>query len=174
LIVSTPSAQRRWAVEEDEVVVVAHRRERLTQADGAVVDVGELDLHAGEIARRCHELEVRQLGRLLHVRERRLAKQHRVERARSVAVGDTDAARRVALGVEVDQQHALLGHGHTRRQVDRCRGLPDATLLIRNRDDTAHRTRRSLPRQPRRFNLAVFWATVSESSSVSLDVRHRV
>lgn len=40
----------------------------------------------------------------------------------------------VALGVEVDQQHALAGYREAVREVDRRRGFADAALLIRQDD----------------------------------------
>ena len=55
-----------------------------------------------------------------------------------------------------NQQDPLLGHGHTRRQVDRGRGLPDAAFLVGNRDDATHRPGRFLSACPQRFNLALF------------------
>ena len=41
---------------------------------------------------------------------------------------EADAAGEVGLRVEIDQEHALFGHGECRGQVDGGRGFADATL----------------------------------------------
>ena len=48
-----------------------------------------------------------------------------------------DAAGQVALGIDVDEQHALLGERQRRRQVDGGGGLADAALLVGDGDDSA-------------------------------------
>ena len=48
---------------------------------------------------------------------------------------ETEAAREVGLGVQVDEQHALFGHGERGSQVDGGRGFANATLLIGDGDD---------------------------------------
>ena len=55
-----------------------------------------------------------------------------------VAAGVAQPRAGVALRVEVDQEHALLGGGQRRGKVDRRGGLPHAALLIRYRDDPSH------------------------------------
>ena len=50
-----------------------------------------------------------------------------------------DAAREIALGIDVDQQHPLVGSGQRRSQVDRRGGLADAPLLVGDRYDSRHK-----------------------------------
>ena len=61
--------------------------------------------------------------------------------ARSVR-GDAQAGRRVALGIEVDQQDLLIIGGERGRQVDRGRGFADAPLLVRDRENAHTQCRR--------------------------------
>ncbi len=48
-----------------------------------------------------------------------------------------DAGARVALRIHVEEQRLLLGGCHARREVHRRRRLPDAPLLVHDRDDAA-------------------------------------
>src|SRR5262245_45660893 len=50
-----------------------------------------------------------------------------------------DSTRQVCLGVDIDEEDPLVGQGERRGQVDRGRGLADATLLIRDRNDLCHK-----------------------------------
>ena len=49
-----------------------------------------------------------------------------------------DAAGRVALGIAIDEQHALVGEGERGGQIDRRGGLSDATLLVCDGDNLSH------------------------------------
>ena len=49
-----------------------------------------------------------------------------------------DAAGEVALGIDVDEQHALSGERQRGREVDGGRGFADAALLIGDGDDAGH------------------------------------
>ena len=55
------------------------------------------------------------------------------------ALVDARAGGRVALRIEIDEQHAPLHRGEARREIDRRRRLADAALLVRDRDDARHR-----------------------------------
>ena len=59
----------------------------------------------------------------------------RVERA----LLNPEARRCVALGIEVDEKASLIGKGEAGREVDGCRGLTDAALLIHDREYSSHR-----------------------------------
>ena len=50
-----------------------------------------------------------------------------------------DAAREIALGIDVDEQHPPVGDGERSGQVDRRRGLADAPLLVGDRNDSCHK-----------------------------------
>ena len=51
----------------------------------------------------------------------------------------SQASRGIALGIEVDQQGALVGLGQTDGQVHRSGGLADPTFLIGNAKNSAQR-----------------------------------
>ncbi len=52
---------------------------------------------------------------------------------------DAEACRRVALGVEIDDQHAFADRRQRRAEVDRGSRLSDAALLIRHDEDARQR-----------------------------------
>src|SRR5690606_34910813 len=67
-----------------------------------------------------------------------LLEQHVAAGGRQVVLVDAAAHGGVALGIEVDEQHAL-GRGRQRRgQVDRGGGLADPAFLVGDSDDAGH------------------------------------
>ena len=69
-----------------------------------------------------------------------LAEQHLAGAALELLLVDAAAHGRVALRIEVDQQHAALGRRQRRGEIDRGGRLADAALLVRDRDDALHAT----------------------------------
>ena len=141
--------QRRRAVEQDEIVVAryfgdrrAHLRERfgqrVLQAHLALGQIDELDLGAREVAVGGHEIEA--AGRRCdpHLGDLSFAEQHLVDGRRERTLVDARAGGRVALGIEIDEQHTPLHRAEARREVDCRRRLADAALLVRDRDDARH------------------------------------
>jgi hypothetical protein len=123
--------ERRRAV-EDDVVPRQRRRllERPRQHRLAAQHADQLDLRAGEVLRGRHDLQRRQLGRLDHLLQLRPAEQQVVAAARlDLPAALADRRARVALRIEVDEQHPLLGHRQAGREVDRRRGLALAALF---------------------------------------------
>ncbi len=49
-----------------------------------------------------------------------------------------EACRRVALGVDVDEEAGVVGEGHAGRDVHGRRGLADSALLVDYRENAAH------------------------------------
>src|SRR4029453_6880303 len=69
----------------------------------------------------------------------RLATQENVvDRRVEAGLVDAKPGRRVALGIQVDEQGRALGEGKPSGEVDGCRGLADPALLVDDRDDLAH------------------------------------
>ncbi len=56
---------------------------------------------------------------------------------------DAEAAGRVALGVEVDDEDPLASESEVRGEIHHCRGLPHATFLVGAGDDLPHSLARS-------------------------------
>jgi hypothetical protein len=68
------------------------------------------------------------------VSHRRATNQNLVDRRQRFALDDAAAGRRVALRIEIDQQHALTDLGETGREIDSRRRLADAALLVGYRE----------------------------------------
>src|SRR6266704_3497989 len=80
-------------------------------------------------------MQPRHRGRHHSVAQRRLADQHIIGRAATIAAIDTEAGGRIALRIEIDDQHILTDGSQRCAEIDGCGGLADAALLIRQRQD---------------------------------------
>ena len=98
----------------------------------------QLDLGADEVGGRRRDEQRGDVGRPNDVLERDLADERVVDRELDLVARVADAARRVALRIEVDEQHAVPARRDRRGEVDRRRGLADAALLVRDSDDPGH------------------------------------
>ena len=127
--------ERRRAVEEDEVVAVAARGERLGEIPLAVGAARELDDGAGEIRLRRDEVEVRERGGVDELGERRAVEE---VVARRPVRAHPEPRGRVRLRIEVDHERALAGLGEAGGEVDGGRRLADAAFLVREGVDAAH------------------------------------
>src|SRR5207244_13385985 len=125
--VDRQGAERRRAVEKDEVVLRRARRERLCAVVLAVAALRELDDRAGELRLRRHEIEVRKLGVLRELLQRRAVEQ---VVARGSVRAHPEAGGCVRLWVEVDDERALPRLREARGEVDGGRRLADSALLI--------------------------------------------
>src|SRR4029079_14094313 len=139
--VEREQAERGRTVDEDPVEVLAQRLEQTPQPALAVDEAHKLDVGAGETAVSGHDLQVVDGARDDEARriEGRVALERAVYRAaRGLLPTQPDAACRVALRIEVDEQHLLVGERERGREIDGGRGLPYPALLIGNRDDSSH------------------------------------
>jgi hypothetical protein len=147
--VQRQEAERRRAVEQDEVVVGSDFRDRrlhLPERVGERVleprlplrQVDELDLGAGQVAIRRHEVEPGRGRRDAHVGDLLLAEQHLVDRVLQRALVDAGAGGRVALRIEVHDEHAALHRDEAGGEVHRRRRLADPALLVGDREDARH------------------------------------
>ena len=110
--VEREQAERGRAVDEDPVEVRAQGLEQTPQPALAVGEADELDFGAGEAPVSGHDLQVvdgardDEAGRI----EGRVAFERAVDRAaRRLLAAQPDAAGHVALRIEVDEQHLLVG-----------------------------------------------------------------
>src|SRR5512140_1413537 len=138
--VDREQAERRWAVDEDEVVV---RADAIVEglAERVLAPDRREQLHLG----RC-ELE----GRRSDIDAFRLALEDDASQVRSAVVEDVgdrafdlaqvdpEADREVRLRIHVDGKNAMAQLGEGTREVDRGGRLADAALLVRDRDDLCH------------------------------------
>ena len=127
--------ERRRAVEEDEVVLLAARRERLGEVALAVVAARELDDRAGKVGLRRDEVEVLERRVLDELGERGAVEE---VVARRPVRAHPEPGRRIRLRVEVDDERALAGLGEAGGEIDGGRRLTDAALLVREGVDAAH------------------------------------
>jgi hypothetical protein len=51
---------------------------------------------------------------------------------------EADAAGEIALRIGVNEEHALVGEGEGRAEIDGCRGFADAALLVRDGENLSH------------------------------------
>ena len=120
--------ERRGAVDEDEPVAVARRRQRVGQVPLARVAAPELGGRASEVG----------LAGTVSRFAKRVCWTTRVERdaveqvrGRRLQPLQSEPRSGVRLRVEVDHEHALSGLGETGGEIDGRRGLADAALLVR-------------------------------------------
>jgi hypothetical protein len=83
-------------------------------------------------------MEARHLGLEDHVRERRVAGQNLVDPALHFDTRVPQPAAGVPLGVEIDQKDGLTAKSEACRQVHGGGSLPNAALLIRDRNRPGH------------------------------------
>ena len=129
-------AERRLAVDEDEVVVLEHRAQQPGQRH-LPGDLGDqLDLGRGQVDVGRQQVQPGHVGLDQDVLDRDVVLHEQVvDRQVEVVRVDAEADRERALRVEVDQQHLAPVLGQRRTEVDGGRGLADATLLVGHRDD---------------------------------------
>ncbi|OEI67226.1 Uncharacterized protein Cus16_3127 [Curtobacterium sp. ER1/6] len=130
-------AERRLAVDEDEVVVVRHLAEHAREDLLASDLVDEVDFGSGQVDVRGNDVEHRHvrrlddLARVLHGAHEQVVDRGDVVRA------DAEAGGQGALRVEVDGEDLAAVLGQRGAEVDRRRGLADAALLVAERDDAS-------------------------------------
>ena len=131
--------ERRRAVDEDEVVVVAHLVERLAQAQLPAERRHQLDLGAGQVEAGRGAEQVAHRGGLHAVLDREVVEDHVVHRAVQVPDVDAEAGAGVALRVEVDDEHPVAEVGQAGPEVHGRGGLADAALLVGDGQDPGER-----------------------------------
>ena len=137
--VERQDVQGRRAIDDHDVVAVPERRQGLLQPVFAPDRrVQELDLGHRQVLVAGQQVEAARIDGHDDVRRRAVAQQDVADRALEQALVHAAAHRRVALRVEIDQQHAAPGSGERGRQVDGRRRLADATLLVCDCDDAMH------------------------------------
>jgi hypothetical protein len=103
-----------------------------------VIERDELDLRAHQVGVGRRDEQGGDLGRADHVRDRHIAEQGVVYGELDAIARVTHARRRVALRIEVDQQHAMATRRDRRGEVDRRGCLAHAALLVGDCDDACH------------------------------------
>ncbi len=129
-------AEARGAIDEHKVVVGAGRGQRATQSLVATLQADQLDFGAGELAIGADDVVAGLLARLTRLCDGRVLEKDVVDAEVERALVDSRAHRRVALRVEVDDQHSPTELCKTGGEVHGRRRLAHATLLVGNAEDS--------------------------------------
>ncbi len=132
--------QGRRTIQQHEIVVVGHLRQRDFQPQVALLQIHQVDFRASEFAIGRNEVEMAGFRTHPCVAHADLVEQDLVNRRQRGALLDACAHGRVALRVEVGEQHALAEFGECRGKVDCRRGFSYPALLVGYRQDSAHST----------------------------------
>ena len=100
---------------------------------------GDLELDAEKIHGRGGDEQARHRGRNDDLAQGFFADQHLVARSCSSAPIDAEPGRGVALGIEIEDQHALADRGERRSKIDGGGRLADAALLVRQGENARAR-----------------------------------
>ena len=103
-----------------------------------IIEADELDFGAGQVAVGGDQVVVAGLGAHAGFGHGAQADQQVIHRLAEAALVDAAAHGRVALGVEVDEQHALAGGGEAGGEVDAGGRLADAALLVGDAENAGH------------------------------------
>ena len=137
--VERQEAERGRTIDDHILILVSEITQRAPHHRLAPLLVDELELGADQVLRGCHDVEIREV----HVGESRVGEgtaieQGIVQRVADAVAFDAYAARRVGLGIGIDEEGLALGGGERRGDVHRRRRLADAALLIGDCDDARH------------------------------------
>ena len=127
--VQCEQAERRRSVDEDDIEGVANPGEHGLQTALSIGEGYELDLGARQLPVRWHQRQVLHLG----LEDRQFTgfvRGERVVNRRARLSLESKPAGEVALGVHVDDENALLGHGERRGEIDRRGGFANPALLV--------------------------------------------
>ena len=125
------------AVDEDEVIVLLHPGQRLTQAALAARQVDHFQAGTGQTGVGADHIGA-ELGLADCLCGGRLADEHLVGAALHAPLGDAVAGGGVALGVQIHDQDLLAQRRHTGTQVDGGGCFANAALLVCYCDDFCH------------------------------------
>ena len=129
--VQREQAERRRSVDEDDIEGVANPGEHGLQTALAIVERHEFDLGARQLPVGWNQRQVLHFG----LEDRQFTgfiRGERVVNRRARLSLESKPAGQVALGVHVDDEDALLGHGERGREIDRRGGFANPALLVCN------------------------------------------
>jgi len=131
--------QRRWAVDENHVEILAHRRNGIAQFELAPNRHGEqANLGGGEILIRRHQHEAAILDGHQCLNGTAVSQQDIAAGAGLRMFVDAASHGGIALRIQVDEQDAALGRGQRRSQIHGGRGFAHTAFLVGHRNDPFH------------------------------------
>ena len=132
-------AERRGAVDHDEIVQVTNLIQPLLQPVLPRLGIHEFDLGADQVAVRGVDPQVGEIhGLEPHFLQSFVRHQRVVERRSLGIILESECPRRVGLRVGIDEERRTLGDGQCCGETDGGRRLADAALLIDDGDDLSH------------------------------------
>jgi len=134
--VQSEETQRRRAVDEDVVIEFTDFFDLALQYEFTTVPVDHIYFGTDQAAVGRNHSEIGEfLGLQLDIVQRGVPDQRLVERSALGILRVPESPRGVRLGIGVDEERGALGNGQGGGEVDRGRGLADASLLVCDRDD---------------------------------------
>ena len=132
-------AQGGRTIDENEVVLVSHLLQGPAQDRLSLAFSHELDLGSDQISRGGEEIQLIEMHALGHTfRNGTPLYEYIVDRRARRAPLEPEPGRCVALGVDIDDQRALLGNSERRTEIDGRRRLADSALLVCDGNDARH------------------------------------
>ena len=171
--VEREQAQGGRAVDEDEVVIPAHRRQGVFQALFALIELNQLHLSACQIAIGAqHGIAAARLGQIGRAAHRfghgDAADEHVIHALRQAVLVHARSHRGIALRVHIHQQHALSYAGQPCGEIDGRGGFTNAAFLVGNTEDAGHDENGAR----RMKTLAVlFWAAYFQANPCSSETQ---
>src|SRR5215813_5818895 len=130
--------KRRRAIDDYVVVSRCDRLEHVSESVLATRDADELDLGSDEVDVGRQQSQPRHNCRPDRLLGGLSTEEYVVDRWMETGLLDSQTGRRVALRIEVDQKGRVLGQGEAGGKVHGRRSLPDAALLVHDREDSSH------------------------------------
>jgi hypothetical protein len=126
-----------WAIDEDEVVIVADVGDTFAQAKFAVIESNELKVSADEVLIGGDEAETLEISGDDGFFGWNVAEEDVIEAGMGRVFGDAEASGGVALGVGVDDQDAEVVGREGSGQIDGGSGLSNSAFLISDGENSA-------------------------------------
>ena len=141
--VEREQAQGGRAVDEDEVVIPAHRRQGVFQALFTLFKLNQLHLSARQLAIGAqHGIAAARLGQIGRAAHRfghgDAADEHVIHAMRQAVLVHARSHRGIALRVHIHQQHALPDAGQPCGEIDGRGGFANAAFLVGDAEDAGH------------------------------------
>ena len=137
--VDCDKAERRWTVDNDEVIIFPQHLHCSAHNVIAVSFIYELDFGGCEIRSCTDDIQFLKLNGSLARRSKiRISDEHVVESQRNRFLLESDSTGGVALWVRVDQERALLRGGETGCEIYSGGRFPHTALLVCDCDYSGH------------------------------------
>jgi hypothetical protein len=135
--VEREKVEGRWAVDDDEVVLVPNAMNAVAQAGFPVLDVDKFEVCADKVFVGCDEMQAFELGLNDRVRRLGVPEKNVVEARAILGFGYAEAGGCVPLGVGIDHQNPEVICREGSSEIDGGGGFPNAAFLVGNSECSA-------------------------------------